>query len=646
MYTIIHQIHMSMILFCLSISITAQAQRPELIEVDQYLTDYLQRIPVPGFSIAIVEDDQVTFSKGYGVERAGAAQRMTPASILPIGAVARGFTAMAILQLVEEGKLSLDQPIVEYIPWFTTANPEFSQQITLRMCLSNTTAIPPQYRSQPSLDESDALASFLESFSALMIKRKPGLSHEFSSEGYSIAGYLISQVSGMSYEAYIKEKILQPLRMTRSTAGPTFSYQSQILHGHEMGLDACTAAEADRPDPNYAAAGSQTYSTVDDLSHYMIALLNGGVYQGQRILSEAAVNQLFQPNSSFEGLGTMLGGNGIDIQYALGWMGMEIEGRPIMLHTGGNGQVASIIGINRQRQQAFAMLFNADVNQLDRFEYPGMEHIINNVIHLLNGEETTDFGVIKDNLRIEEDYDLPASDYQKYLGRYEPAGRQSPFFRGMSLEVRQNSGALMELLVHEDSTFKGHYELDFTNESRAILRNISQPQQIKFKIYPDGSIGGLFMRGSEFKKLDPDESQKYTTVSSPDGTASFELPSNLSYRWTADDELVAEADELRMSLTLSTLSTTSFENFVSTQLGSQLLVSSGLLNSMTIKKGIWTEQSLVTGSPGELSQQLCAIFQDPTSKRQINIAVVHPWGDYSINTVKMIQRIQRSVILR
>jgi len=203
-------------------------QRAEAIRtVDQYLENYLERTPVPGFAIAIVEDDQIIYNKAFGVERQGESELMTPNSVLAIDALGRGFAAMAVLQLVEQGKLDLDDPVIKYLPWFQTSNKDFSDQIHV-------------------------------------IKRQPGMSHEYCDEGYSIIHHLIEHVSDMNYADYIEQNILSPLNMGNSSA--EYRADMDIIFGHEMDLVACRPAVYSRPDPNFTASGSQFYSTTEDLS--------------------------------------------------------------------------------------------------------------------------------------------------------------------------------------------------------------------------------------------------------------------------------------------------------------------------------------------------------------------------------------------
>ncbi|MDG2448167.1 MAG: serine hydrolase [Saprospiraceae bacterium] len=620
-------------------------QTSNLDKVDQYLQNYHSSIPVPGFSIVIVEGDKVIFNKGYGKELLGKSQPMSPRSILNIGAVGRGFTALAVMQLVEKGVLDLDTPITEYLPWFRTANKEYSDMITLRMCLSNTSGIPPQYESLPELEATNSSENFVRTFRSFFIKRKPGLSHEFCDEGYSIAGLVISKVTDISYAEYIHQNVLLPLEMKRSAVGSEMASSFEIIEGHEMGLSQCYPASKPRTDPNFIAAGSEIYSSTSDLGKYMTVLLNNGKYQNRQLLSATSIKELFKSNTSFQGLGTMLGGNGIDIGYALGWMEMEIENRNILIHIGNNGNVGSIIGVNRDKNQAFAMLFNADVNRLDRVEYPGMENTVNNVIHILNGEKTTDFGVVRDNQVFEEDYRLPEVKRHKYIGQYQPFGEESPLFKDMNLEVILNKEGIMELISRQEEAFKGHYELEFTNESRAILRSIAQPREIQFSIYPDGFVGGLFMFGTEFKKVDTTYLSRFKEIQFLNEDLSFLWPENVEYEWVGNQfkTTLEDFSNAVIEISISKLKSQNFEQYIQIELEGKALNHQGVLNKSSLKEGLWTEQTVITEEQGKLHQYIFAFYQDPISGKQMQLTLSNTWGDFSSELLDVLQNIQKSV---
>jgi len=625
---------------------TIIAQDRSTRDVDDYLEKYLTRAPIPGFSIVIVEDQEVKFLKGYGVAQDGHTRPMTPSTTLAIGSLARGFTGMAVMQLVEQGLLDLDEPIITYLPWFTTATKEFSDQITLRMCLSNTTGIPPQYDSMPDLDSDNNPEAFVRSLQSEFIKRLPGMSHEFSDEGYVIAGLIISEVTGMSYPDYVQRHILNPLSMIHTHPSKKHIDKHQPIYGHEMGLTECVPAVDGITDANYIAAGSEFYSSAADLGHYLLALLNGGNYKNQSVLSASGVEELFKSNTSFQGLGTMVGGNGIDIQYALGWMGMTIEDRDIMIHPGSNGNVAAIMGINRDKNQAFAMLFNADVNRFDRYEYPGMEHIVNNVIHIFNNEDTTDFGIVR-VIPNDDDYVLPQKKWPKYLGKYYSFGRPNPFFKDMNIEVLIGEGGELELIARQGKVFKGHYRLQFTNESRAILRNISFPREIQFSLYPGGSIGGLFMFGSEFKKRDESTVRRYVDVASSHDHLSLRLPRTSIYKWS-QNVLTSQFENLEntsLQLSIVDLQSLKFEEYLDQELSDLSILTKGIINKKVHRKGIWKEQTVIVRENDNTTQCTFAFYQDPVSQKQMQLTLRHPWGRYSTEVQEVLAQIKESVVL-
>jgi len=626
-------------------TISIYGQSNEIRDVDRYLQDYKNNVPVPGFSIVIVEGENIKFLKSYGVEKEGFSSPMTPQSTIAINALGRGFTSMAIMQLVEKGKLDLDEPVITYLPWFRTANKEFSDLITLRMCLSNTTGIPPQYESLPDIGDDQSAEAFVRSFESHFIKRKPGMTHEFCDEGYVIAGLVLSEVSGMNYGEYIQQHILRPLDMRYSSPDGTQLDQLQPVYGHELGLEECIPAVPYVTDKNFRAAGSEFYSSAEDLGHYLIALLNGGKYRNTSVLSPESVEEIFKSNVSFQGLGTMLGGNGIDIQYSLGWLGMNIEDRDILIHTSNNGNVASIMGLNRAKNQAFAMLFNADVNNLDRFEYDGMEHTVNNVIHILNAEDTTDFGVVRFDRPDEEDFILPAEKWNKYIGVYEEYGKPSPFFKDMTIEIKQVNEDEFELTAHQDNIFKGRYRLDFINETRAWLLNISNPRQIQFSIYPDGFIGGLFMFGTEFKKHNEAQKARFKEVHSLDNVLGFSLPSTMRYEWDENNlkSTINGHEDSEFQLSYSDLNNDGFQNYIDLQLESKSVSMTGILNKELLKKGIWLEQSYIVTEGGQQGQYLFASYQDPVSQKQMLLTLKYPWGKFTTELQALIKNIRRTV---
>ncbi len=616
--------------------------------IDKYLANYQEKIPIPGFSIAIVEDNQLTFSKGYGVEKEGFPKKMSGNSSLGIGSIGRALTAIGIMQLVEKGQVDLEASVTTYLPWFTTANKNFSDDITVRMCLSNTTAIPAQFEAVPSLNPDESLAKFVRSMEGYYVKRKPGLAYEFSDEGYSIAGLIISELSGMTYADYIEKNICAPLKMNRTTTKPSQFDALNVLYGHEMALKNCIPAEKGTINGNFFPAGSEMKSSANDMANLMTMLLNEGQFQGQAFLKATSVEEIFKSNISFQGLGTMLGGNGIDIHCGLSWLKMEIEERTIFIQVGNTGTTAAIAGLSRDQNQGVIMIFNGDVNRLDRYVYPTLENTVNNVIHLLNGEATTDFAVMRfDDPYEDEDYVLPKEKWSKYIGKYFPYGKESPFFKDITIDIYEDENGQLALKSFNEKVLKGHYLLQFTNESRAALRNISQPREIQFTIFPNGAIGGLFMFGTSFKKRDATLAAKFKPVkiNQAKKSLSFSFPKSAKYNWdgTLFKATFPDKKETAFQLQLNELSATSFEAFTNQTFDNQTISTKGNLLTKNLRGGIWTEQSIFTNNDGKYQQHLLIFYQNAVAKQQMQAVLTSPYGQFTSDMQEVVMYLQRSV---
>jgi CubicO group peptidase (beta-lactamase class C family) len=110
---------------------------PDMAAIDQYVAEQLETLGIPGASLAIVHDDQIVHLQGFGqADQTGRA--MTAQTPTLIGSLTKSFTAVAVMQLVEQGKVGLDAPVQRYLPWFRVADPAASAQITLRHLLTHT----------------------------------------------------------------------------------------------------------------------------------------------------------------------------------------------------------------------------------------------------------------------------------------------------------------------------------------------------------------------------------------------------------------------------------------------------------------------------------------------------------------------------
>ena len=320
--------------FLLVIAITGIAQ---INPLDQYLEQLQKSHIMPGFSVVVVQGEEVVFRKGYGTEYADENRPMTAAISTAVGSLTKSFTSLAVMQLAEEQKIDLDQPVVTYLPWFRTANKTLSDKITVRMLINNTSGLrSTQIRNREISDK--AIENMVRSFESVYLTNEPGTSYEYSNEGFSLAGLLIQEVTGMPYDRYLEEFIFKLLEMDRTINDPDEFSKLHVLYGHYHGISSAIPVHSEEELlREFSPAGSMMRSSATDLGNYLLALLNGGRYKNRQIISEESIRAMWEPNSSFPGISIEDGGENLPFHYGLGWFVGELDGKEYIFHGGNEG---------------------------------------------------------------------------------------------------------------------------------------------------------------------------------------------------------------------------------------------------------------------------------------------------------------------
>lgn len=506
----------------------------DLRKLDHYLKEVYDNHIIPGFSVVVVNERGLVYKKGFGKERLDWTTPFTGQTVNAIGSLTKSMTAMAIMQLVEQGDLELDTPVVHYLPWFRTANKDMSDKVTVRMLINNTSGL--QASPEPSYDLSDnALAALTRNLRSTFITREPGTVYEYNNLGFSIAGYVISQVSGLPYKEYLDKQLFGPLAMKSTSTDPEKFGALGALEGHYQGIYQATPAlrEKQFESGEYIPAGSFTRSTAQDLGNYLMALLNKGKFGNARLLSEESIAEMWSPNSSFPGLMEDEGGDGKPIQYGLGWMISEIEGRKIVHHGGSTGKMSSMTMIDLTNNRAATLLANIDLTFIDQYQYPTIFNLVNNILHIVSGEPITEFGRPTISDPSLNDFDLGAAHMEKYVGEFvQIKGGDFWVYFGLSLNIKRGDKGLEAMMTRGKNTIN-HFELDFATPSLAIGRNMGIPQRVQFKLTPDGKVKGLFCGGMEYIRENKLRLERYKKVE-PGPHLGFLLPKDWSLQKLPD----------------------------------------------------------------------------------------------------------------
>jgi len=196
---------------------TASAD-PDFAAIDTYVESQMRDLRIPGLALGIVHGDQIVYLKGYGIADP-AGQAITPQTPFPIASVSKTFTALAVMQLVEAGKIDLDAPVQRYLPWWHVADAQTSAQITVHQLLMMNSGLTDALDKKQWADRDTskgALEHLVRDLSTDELDRPVGASFEYSNPGYWTLGLIVQAVSGQSFETYVQEHIFAPLEMHQS----------------------------------------------------------------------------------------------------------------------------------------------------------------------------------------------------------------------------------------------------------------------------------------------------------------------------------------------------------------------------------------------------------------------------------------------
>lgn len=293
-------------------------------EVDAYIAREMERQNLPGLALGIVQGDRILYLKGYG-QADSSGRPVTPDTPFGIGSIGKSITAMAVLQLAEEGKLDIDAPIQRYIP----AKFKGAQFITVRQLLNQTSGFSQISTFSNTLSsindqDQDALEKNALSYAEKFLQNTTQTEHSYrySNANYVLLGYIVQQVSGQSYGDYVKEHIFSPLSMQNSfvthdeAAEHGLATPYRRIFGHNIAYDGPYIFI-----PGDAPAG-YLYSSAKDMSHYLIAQINGGSFEDDSVLSPEGV-RLMQTEP-------------VPGTYAMGWMSGRMNGMPVIGQPGGS----------------------------------------------------------------------------------------------------------------------------------------------------------------------------------------------------------------------------------------------------------------------------------------------------------------------
>jgi CubicO group peptidase (beta-lactamase class C family) len=381
----------------------------------EFVVQQMEAKNVPGVSVGILHEGGST-TGGFGVTHVDHPLPVTDETLFQIGSITKTFVGTAIMRLVEQGHLDLNATVRTYMPGFQVADEEASAGATLRHLLTHTGCWAGDFFHATGAGD-DALARYVADMADLPQLAPLGSLWSYNNAGFSVAGRLLELVTGQSFEAALRELVLDPLGLQRAFFDPGDVLTHRFVVGHHV-AEGC--AQVARPWPLERSSypqGGIVCSVKDLLRYARFHLGDGTAKDGTRLLSADSLAEMQSPHVTLWE----------NESWGLAWSIVDIDGTRLVSHGGGtNGQV-TLLGLVPGRGFAFAVLTNAD--------------------HGGALTQAVQRWVLKEYLDVEVPRAQPIQASEADLAQY--AGRYDGFFS--DLELGMLGGKLVGQVTHKRS---------------------------------------------------------------------------------------------------------------------------------------------------------------------------------------------------
>lgn len=317
--------------------------------VDAWLPTFIQYKHIPGISVAITHKGKIVYKNGFGFSDLEAQKKMTTDTAFRVASISKTFTAIGIMQLVERGKLRLDDPVYKHLPWFknTTKN-EDAKSITIRHLLAHAAGV---WRDGDTMhwesDDFPASDVIKKSVSTRSFPQENMTDFKYSNFGYAVLGQVIEKVTGTTYERYMQRSIISKLGMKRTAADYTKKSEEWLSNGYGREIPGEEREVVSHCATNAYAPATGFLSTVEDLAKLIDALS----------LTRDKKNALLSRQSKKEMTHAYWDTKEND-HYGLGLIVQKVRGRKIVTHSGGFNGFITFFGLDTENDIGVVLLGN------------------------------------------------------------------------------------------------------------------------------------------------------------------------------------------------------------------------------------------------------------------------------------------------
>ncbi len=328
--------------------------------LDRYVTRALADWQIPGLAVAVVKDGKVEWMKGYGVREAGKPDRVDENTLFMIGSNTKAFTATALALLEGEKKLSLDDKVRKWLPAFTLHDTLAARETNLRDLLSHRVGMKTFQGDFMYWTSDMTRREVMSKFGALPPTYGFRSRFGYCNAAFLVAGEVIPAAAGMSWEAFVRERILKPLGMDRTRMlAAELAGEGNLAASHTLVQGKLVKISHPLID-NLAPAGSMS-SSAREMTHWLRMQLDSGRFEGRQVIPFAALQSTRTAHTIVSSQKSPFFPRHFNL-YGLGWFLQDYDGRQVITHTGGVNGFVTLTALVPEERLGIVVLTNTDAN--------------------------------------------------------------------------------------------------------------------------------------------------------------------------------------------------------------------------------------------------------------------------------------------
>ncbi|HEX6176764.1 MAG TPA: serine hydrolase, partial [Thermoanaerobaculia bacterium] len=475
------------------------AQNIDTAAIERLSRAALNDFELPGLAIAVVKDDKVVYAKGFGVREFGGTAPVTADTLFHIASTSKAFTTTAMAMLVDEKKMSWDDPVRKHIPFFRLSDPCADSLVTLRDIVSHRTG----------LNRRDELWDY-GTWSREEVVRRIGLielnkpfrsAYQYQNIMFMAAGEAVDSAAGIPWEQFVDTRIFEPLGMNNSVISEAEWLRAtdrSASHFYDSTKKTIRPYKANAYE-SLGPAGS-IKSTARDLAQWVRFQLNGGEIDGKRLLSEAALKETWKPHTIVPGSPSAedeTPETNISA-YGLGWRVQDYRGQLLVWHSGSLNFNRAQVALLPRLRAGVVVLTNVNRGY-------GIAALRNSVLDLLINDGSRDWNAFFLALEKKEDAEAEKSKREAEEKRHRDTkpSREISAYAGTysndaygDITVTESNGALT-MSWQRVTVPLTHYHFDSFS---AVSEEQEFDERVTFDLDRSGDVKVLEIFGEEFRK--------------------------------------------------------------------------------------------------------------------------------------------------